>query len=193
VDDGSTDGSYEQVIARLQPPCALHVVRQQNAGLARGRNVGIARSRGEVILFTDDDVLATPQLLSAHVRFHARHARAICRGGVINVKSLATLPAAKYTWRNYSGAYFWTTNVSLRASVLRECGGFDERFGEYGWEDLELGFRLRRIGVPSILEREALVYHYKPSLAPVEAASAAAQARLASPLPHCTVWPPKGR
>jgi glycosyltransferase involved in cell wall biosynthesis len=45
VDDGSTDGSYEEVIARLSPPCALHVVRQQNAGLARGRNVGIARAR----------------------------------------------------------------------------------------------------------------------------------------------------
>ena len=162
VDDGSTDGSYENVIAGLRPTCALHVVRQRNAGLARGRNVGIARARGEVILFMDDDVLATPGLLSAHLRFHQAHRRAICRAGVINVASFDDLPPPRYSWRNYSGAYFWTTNVSLPLQLVREAGGFDERFQEYGWEDLELGFRLRQMGVPSLLARDAIVYHHKP-------------------------------
>ena len=177
VDDGSTDGSYENIIARLHPPCALHVVRQKNAGLARGRNVGIARARGAYILFMDDDVLATPGLLSAHLRFHESHARSICRAGVINVPSFDALPPPKYSWRNYSGAYFWTTNVSLPAALLREAGGFDERFREYGWEDLELGFRLRRMGVPSILARDAIVYHYKPPVAPASARGMVRQAR----------------
>ncbi|HLJ83247.1 MAG TPA: glycosyltransferase family 2 protein [Candidatus Eremiobacteraceae bacterium] len=166
VDDGSTDGSYESVIEKLAPPCALHVVRQRNAGLARGRNAGIARARGAVIMFMDDDVLATPGLLSAHVRFHKAHQRAICRGGVINVSSFDDLPPARYSWRNYSGAYFWTTNVSAPLALVREAGAFDERFSEYGWEDLELGFRLRTMGVPSILARDALVYHYKPPAQP---------------------------
>jgi GT2 family glycosyltransferase len=177
VDDGSSDGTYEDVIRTLQPPCALHVVRQTNAGLARGRNVGIARARGECILFMDDDVLATPGLLSAHVRFHRQRPRAICRGGVINVVSFDALPPARYTWRNYSGAYFWTTNVSAPLALVREAGGFDERFSEYGWEDLELGYRLRRMGVPSILARDALVYHYKPPAAPQAFAGMVRQAR----------------
>jgi GT2 family glycosyltransferase len=162
VDDGSTDGSFEEIVARQRPPCAFHVVRQKNAGLARGRNVGIARARGEYILFMDDDVLATRGLLSAHLRFHATHARAICRAGVINVASFDDLPPPRYTWRNYSGAYFWTTNVSLPLDLLHEAGGFDERFSEYGWEDLELGFRLRTMGVRSALARDAIVYHYNP-------------------------------
>jgi glycosyltransferase involved in cell wall biosynthesis len=106
VDDGSTDGTYESVIGTLRPTCALTVVRQRNAGLARGRNAGIARARGEFIMFMDDDVLATPGLLSAHLRCHRAHARAICRGAVINVASFDELPPARYTWRNYSGAYF---------------------------------------------------------------------------------------
>jgi glycosyltransferase involved in cell wall biosynthesis len=162
VDDGSTDGSYEEIIAVQHPRCAFHVVRQKNAGLARGRNVGIARARGEHILFMDDDVLATPGLLSAHLRFHASHPRSICRAGVINADSFDRLPPARYTWRNYSGAYFWTTNVSLPLALVRGAGGFDERFREYGWEDLELGFRLRLMGVRSSLARDAIVYHYKP-------------------------------
>jgi GT2 family glycosyltransferase len=177
VDDGSSDGTYEEVIRNLRPPCALHVVRQKNAGLARGRNVGIARARGEIILFMDDDVLATPGLLSAHVRFHQQRARAICRGGVINVTSFDALPPARYTWRNYSGAYFWTTNVSAPLALVREAGGFDERFSEYGWEDLELGYRLRRMGVPSILARDALVFHYKPPAAPQAFSGTVRQAR----------------
>lgn len=177
VDDGSSDGTYEDVIRSLQPPCALHVVRQKNAGLARGRNVGIARARGEIIMFMDDDVLATPGLLSAHVRFHQQRPRAICRGGVINVASFDSLPPARYSWRNYSGAYFWTTNVSAPLALVREAGGFDERFSEYGWEDLELGYRLRRMGVPSILARDALVFHYKPPAAPQAFAGMVRQAR----------------
>jgi GT2 family glycosyltransferase len=177
VDDGSSDGSYEHVIRSLRPPCALHVVRQKNAGLARGRNVGIARARGELILFMDDDVLATAGLLSAHVRFHKARPRAICRGGVINVASFESLPPARYSWRNYSGAYFWTTNVSAPLALVREAGGFDERFSEYGWEDLELGYRLRGMGVPSILARDALVYHFKPPVAPQAVAGMMRQAR----------------
>lgn len=162
VDDGSTDGSFEAVVEPLHPPCAFTVVRQRNAGLARGRNVGIARARGDILLFMDDDVLATRGLLSAHLRFHETHARSICRAAVINVSSFDELPPPRYSWRNYSGAYFWTTNVSVPRDVLERVGGFDERFSEYGWEDLELGFRLRQNGVPSMLAKDAVVYHYKP-------------------------------
>lgn len=177
VDDGSTDGTFEDIIAQQRPPCAFHVVRQRNAGLARGRNVGIARARGDIVLFMDDDVLATRGLLSAHVRFHAAHARAICRAGVINVEDFDRLPPPRYSWRNYSGAFFWTTNVSLPAALLREAGGFDERFREYGWEDLELGFRLRRMGVRSMLAKDAIVYHYKPPQGAMDVPRMVRQAR----------------
>jgi len=177
VDDGSDDGTYEGVLAHLSPPCALYLVRQTNAGLAHGRNVGIARARGDIILFMDDDVLATPGLLSAHVRFHRQHPDSICRGVAINVESFDDLPAPSYSLRNYSGAYFWTTNVSVPLRLVIAAGCFDERFREYGWEDLELGFRLRRMGIPSILERDAVVYHHKPPLAPAQFSRVARQAR----------------
>ncbi len=177
VDDGSTDGTYEDVIAKLAPTCALTVVRQRNAGLAAGRNAGIARARGELIMFMDDDVLATPGLLAAHVRAHQANSRAIVRGGVINVVSFDELPRAAYSWRNYSGAYFWTTNVSVPLALLREAGGFDERFREYGWEDLDVGLRLRQMHVPSLLAKDALVYHYKPPAPPSAFSAQARQAR----------------
>jgi glycosyltransferase involved in cell wall biosynthesis len=177
VDDGSTDGTYEEILARMSPPCAVYLVRQSNAGLARGRNVGIERARAPLVLFMDDDVLATPSLLAVHVRFHQMHPKAICRGVAMNVPSFDKLPAPAYSLLNYSGAYFWTTNVSVPVALIEEAGRFDERFREYGWEDLELGYRLRRMNVPSILTRDAVVYHYKPPLGPSHFSRIARQAR----------------
>ncbi len=177
VDDGSDDGTYEAILARLVPTCAFHLVRQSNAGLARGRNVGLERARGDIILFMDDDVLATPGLLSAHSRFHRAHPDSICRGVAINVDSFDHLPAPNYSLRNYSAAYFWTTNVSVPVALVRQAGCFDERFREYGWEDLELGFRLRLMSVPSLRATDAIVYHYKPPLRPAQFRRSERQAR----------------
>jgi hypothetical protein len=65
--------------------------------------------------------------------------------------------------RNYSANWFWTTNVSVRRSRLDAAGGrFDESFSEYGWEDIELGLRLRALGTKAVFNRYAVVFHYKP-------------------------------
>jgi hypothetical protein len=44
--------------------------------------------------------------------------------------------------------FFWTMNVSVHAGDYAAVGGFDERFRSWGGEDLELGYRLHRRGVP---------------------------------------------
>ena len=38
--------------------------------------------------------------------------------------------------------------------------GFDEAFGGYGWEDLELGYRMSRENIPLIFLKDAVNYHY---------------------------------
>jgi GT2 family glycosyltransferase len=51
---------------------------------------------------------------------------------------------------------FYTGNASLRTEVIREVGGFDESFGIYGNEDVELALRLRATGVELAYDPEAL-------------------------------------
>jgi GT2 family glycosyltransferase len=51
---------------------------------------------------------------------------------------------------------FYSGNASLRAEVLRGVGGFDESFGVYGNEDVELALRLRGAGVALNFDPEAL-------------------------------------
>jgi len=48
--------------------------------------------------------------------------------------------------------FFWTMNVSVHADDYAAAGGFDERFCSWGGEDLELGYRLHRRGVPFVCD-----------------------------------------
>jgi hypothetical protein len=52
--------------------------------------------------------------------------------------------------------------VSVRAASLRAVGGFDESFDLYGWEDTELGARLRDYGVRRAFAWDAYLWHIKP-------------------------------
>lgn len=163
VNDGSTDET-PQVIerARSRATCAFEVIDQPNAGLASARNAGIARARGRRIIFIDDDVLPLPNFVEEHLRSNERHPDDIVRGGAINVESFDDLPPPIWSLKDYSGNYFWTTNVSVPLATLRRVGCFNEGFSEYGWEDIDVGLRLRFAGVRATFNPKALVYHYKP-------------------------------
>jgi glycosyltransferase involved in cell wall biosynthesis len=163
VDDGSTDETAAVVErARKRATSSFTVVRQPNSGLAKARNAGIARAVGGRIIFIDDDVLPLPTFVEEHLNVHARSPAAIVRGGAIEVESLDDLPPPVWSIKNYSGNYFWTTNVSVPLATIRAIGGFDESFSEYGWEDIDVGLRLRARGIKAVFHPEALVYHYKP-------------------------------
>jgi len=163
VDDGSSDET-PSVIERARPraPCPFTVVSQANRGLAAARNAGIARAAGERIIFVDDDVLVLPNFVQEHMRSAAARPGTIVRGGAIEVESLDELPPPVWGINNYSGNYFWTTNVSAPLRTIRAIGGFDESFSEYGWEDIDVGLRLRAAGIKAVFNPRALVYHFKP-------------------------------
>lgn len=163
VDDGSTDATPETIErARRHATCEFTVVTQPNSGLAKGRNAGIERARGGRIIFIDDDVLPLPNFVAEHLAAADRHSGAIVRGGAIEVENVDDLPPPIWSIKNYSGNYFWTTNVSVPLETIRRIGGFDESFSEYGWEDIDVGLRLRAAGVRAVFRPQALVFHVKP-------------------------------
>jgi glycosyltransferase involved in cell wall biosynthesis len=163
VNDGSSDET-PAVIERAarRATCRFEVINQPNSGLAAGRNAGIARATGTRIIFIDDDVLPLPNFVEEHLRSHDRYPTRIVRGAAINVENFDDLPPPLWNLRHYSGNYFWTTNVSVPLATIRAIGGFNTSFSEYGWEDIDVGLRLRFGGVKATFNKKALVYHYKP-------------------------------
>lgn len=162
VDDGSTDGTGDAV-KELDPPCELTYFYQENAGLATARNQGIRKAKGEIVLFVDDDIMASPNLLKEHMQTHRAHPKSVVRGWVNHVDDLEKpdKKIPKFTMQDISTAFFWTSNVSVAKEYLEKAGMFDETFKEYGWEDLELGLRLKELGLKLQYNRDAMVFHYK--------------------------------
>jgi GT2 family glycosyltransferase len=117
-----------------------------------------------LILFVDDDILAVPELLERHLALHDSRRDIVVRGPIINIEQYEIPDAPRAQLKDYSQVFFCTCNASVRREVLREVGGFDESFVEYGWEDNEVGWRLRRRGLRACFDMEAIVYHYKPAI-----------------------------
>ena len=156
VDNGSSDATPE--VARAHG-ASYTFVSEPNRGKAR--NAGIARASGDVIAFVDDDVVTPPHFLAAHAAAHDEDIFPVAVSGpIVNVPDPALQP--KPTPANVSRAFFVTCNVSVRASSLRAVGGFDEAFDLYGWEDTELGARLRAHGVRRAFAWDAYLWHVKP-------------------------------
>jgi GT2 family glycosyltransferase len=162
VDNGSSDGTAEalrELAREASYPLHYRFVAQPNRGAAR--NAGIATATGRVVAFVDDDVVVPPGFLAAHATAHARSgAAAAVSGPILNVPDSVARP--KPSLANYSGAFFCTCNVSVPRDALNAVGGFDEGFDRYGWEDTELGLRLRRAGVRRAFAWPAYLYHIKP-------------------------------
>lgn len=164
VDDGSTDNT-EGAIKRLTPeaPCKLVYLRQPNSGRSRTRNNGAMKAQGEYIIFLDGDMTVRREFVAAHLAAHTRPGL-IAHGTVVNVSKISDPNTGPATMPNFSRAFFATGNVSIQRSIFIESGMFDEDFVEYGWEDLELGERLRKMGLKAVKCPAAWSYHLCPQI-----------------------------
>ena len=162
VADGCTDGTM-QLLQSWKAPYALTSVEQTpGRGAAAARNAGAARASADLLLFLDDDMEASPQLLSEHVRSHRQQPGCVVLGYFpmqppapdddVFTKAARIWWADEFANRSHRGYRYTfkdlcTGNVSLsRVSFLR-LGGFDEQIGRGAGEDYELGYRLIQHGV----------------------------------------------
>jgi len=160
VDNASTDGTAEIVQAAMhQVPFPLTYLFEAPPNRGAARNRGVARTRAQTIVFVDDDVWLPPHFLRAHARAQERSDRVVS-GPIIDVPSYEDRPRPRP--RNYSNAFVCTCNVSLPKEAFDRVGGFDESFDLYGWEDTDLGLRLREAGMRRGFAWSAHLYHIKP-------------------------------
>lgn len=138
VDNGSTDQTAEVVEA--EAPSALHPRRvvEPTPGLSRARNAGIAAARGDVLLFTDDDVqvpsnwiepMAAPILegTADAVAGGVRLAEFLRRGWMSDLH--ASLLADTTAQQRRGETRLVGANMAIDRSVLVTVGGFDSELG----------------------------------------------------------------
>lgn len=166
VDNGSDDATSQLVQQWSRRDGKVRLIEQPEVGLSRAKNAGIRDAEGELLLFTDDDVVVPDDWLAAYVAFFSmpRGSLALAGGPVLPIQQdlspwpqwvdatdLADLP------RLYHGAeermlrefeWIWGANMAAQRGVFEELGGFDETLGRSGdhvgtYEDVELSDRIR--------------------------------------------------
>lgn len=175
VDDGSTDGTLEWLQENAAGFPHVRALKQNHQGPAAARNLGVEQSVGDTIIFIDSDLVVTEHFLQAHAAaLHSQPAntshrsqpeRVFTYGRVINTCNFEAPTSEQYKLTDFSAAYFATGNVAIARQWLEQAGLFDTRFQLYGWEDLELGVRLKQLGLKLIKCPDAVGYHWHPPFA----------------------------
>ncbi|MBV8489929.1 MAG: glycosyltransferase [Candidatus Eremiobacteraeota bacterium] len=169
-DSNSTDGTADYLAAVMAGHTQIRYLPDSYSGRAAARNAGIRAATGTIVLFNDSDILASPDLLSQHLRRHRERERIAVVGLEVQVKDLDDYaykrdhPSERGqlhppSRKRLSWLYFLTGNASVRREDLLAVGCFDESFTGYGHEDLELGYRLQKAGVEIVYEPLAVNYH----------------------------------
>jgi GT2 family glycosyltransferase len=167
VDDGSTDGMTQPVATRHG---ARVIRREQMLGPASARNLGAGQARGDIIFFTDADVLLNPTAIAIAARTLDADASLCAVFGSYDdqpghASFLSQYRNLFHHWvhqtSNAEAFTFWTGCGAIRRTVLQQVGGFNENYRRPSIEDIELGARLRAAGFRIRLEKTMLGQHLK--------------------------------
>jgi len=180
VDDGSRDDTWAELQQwRDAHPGALglKIFTQQNTGQGIARNNGLQHADGELVLFIGDDIIPDPDFIEQHVRRHREIGVPCAVVGYTEWErsGMQVTPLLEYV--NEAGhqfgyrymkdgddvpyTCFYTSNVSLPREILGSRP-FDPEFRTYGWEDVELGYRLNKQGLRIVYNRQARARHLHP-------------------------------
>ena len=176
IDDGSTDSTRQLVEARAEAyPVPLKYLFQHNRKQGAARNLGVSQAGGKYLLFLGDDIVPGPVFLSEHRKSHAEGDPMLAVIGYTSwPEHFRRTPFLEYIgeqgWQfgfsliedpgDLPFNFFYTSNLSISRDLFLGSGGFDESFQEYGWEDMELGLRLKKKGMRLVYNARAVAYHH---------------------------------
>jgi len=169
VDDGSTDQTLAWLAKNTIQLPHVKIFEQNHQGAAAARNLGVSNSQGDTIIFIDSDLVVTEAFLQSHAdalirgKEELHNDRLFTYGAVINTNNFENPTSEPYKLTDFSAAYFATGNVAIARKWLEEAGLFDLGFQLYGWEDLELGVRLKKLNLKLIKCPQAVGYHWHPA------------------------------
>ena len=140
ADDGSTDGTAA-MLEELETPLRLVVLKLAQGGKAAAVNAALERAGGQVCLFIDDDIIASPALVREHRAAHESDPRTVGIGPLeqkISASADAYAKAHAARWnlryvelseRTADWADCYGGNLSAPRDALRAVGGLSGSTG----------------------------------------------------------------
>jgi GT2 family glycosyltransferase len=163
VDNASTDRTPE-LLAELASRSPVKICREEKQGLSIARNTALRETRGEFVLFLDDDAVVKPGWLASYQRFFSRmpNAQLGGAGGAVELDYEIKPPSWMGSETEFvaeppqdrvcnPGENPCGCNFAVRRAAAIAVGGFNPALGHCGnmigaHEEGELLDRVRRAG-----------------------------------------------
>lgn len=174
VIDGDIDDSAS-VVQRYIERSTLNlsiIVFDENRGRVAALNAGHNDADADVLIRCDDDLQPAPDYIAQHLSHH----RGEKEVGVIGIYKnvLPDTPYARFYGRYRDEKFrqdayscpssrqwvYWAGNVSMSRNLFQQLGGYDERYRLYGWEDVDMGYRLYQAGAKIVIDPHLATHHY---------------------------------
>ncbi len=182
VDDGSTDETRNVVENSMRSSSMeLRYLWQENKKQGAARNRGLKHAQMPLVVFIGDDIIPSRDFLANHLNRHNSENtddRLVVIGHTKWSREKSITPFMEYIHEygyqfgfsimedsnDLPFNFFYTSNISLSTDFLEaQDMVFDEDFDSYGWEDIELGYRLKLQGMRLCFESGATAYHEHPT------------------------------
>lgn len=191
IDNGSEDDTKSVVTSFQSRLKGLRYFFEPAPGLHVGRHRGMKEAQGDVIVYADDDIVATPSWLEAIADCFRSPSVAMAGGNnlprfegappdwllklwekpafggrAIPYLSILELPPGR---RRVNPFYIWGCNFSIRKRVLLDAGGFhpdsmpEDRIRFRGDGETHVSSYVHRMGLECCFDSKASVYHTVPA------------------------------
>lgn len=175
ADDGSDDGTLDALRQAFGADDRFRCFDAGGRGKSHAEQMALDAATGEVVLFLDDDVLASPGLAAGHLRHHEQSPGLIVVGymPIVDVPSGPGLAVAKIYQQDYERICrswetdpvtilhnLWGGNVSLRREDAIRIGLQSPDFpGRARHVDRDLGLRCLAAGLVGVFDRSLAAVH----------------------------------
>ncbi|UCC95409.1 MAG: glycosyltransferase family 2 protein [Candidatus Omnitrophota bacterium] len=151
----------------------IHFIAQEEPSITKARNRGLKESKGDIIIYIDDDVRIKEDFISAHLTNYSDESidgvcgQVLCPSQPEPTPPLPNTLTFSYPFgfihfpfrssRRSESILLVGTNFSIRKKTLFSVGGFDENLALD--EDMELSWRLHCSGAHLVFDPVASVFH----------------------------------
>jgi GT2 family glycosyltransferase len=188
VDNASRTTATQDLVHNEFADPRVSLVLEPTPGLSNARNTGLRHARGDIVAFTDDDVIVDRAWLREISAGFEKDPAAVCVTGLVpagevrsraqhyfdgrvswsksvvpQVYSLAKPPAGMPTFPFCIGAYGTGANFAIDRRAALRLGGFDPALGvgtrTGGGEDIDMFTRVVLAGHSLVVQPSAIVWH----------------------------------
>ena len=174
-DDESDDNTVEILESIKDLP--IKVLKNKKGGASRARNAALKVAGGEVIIFTGDDIFPAPDFINRHYENYLKYGSEVASLGRLDwhpdikinhlMKHITEIGCEQFGFIALPGyqfidfRHFYTSNISVSRKLLdTQKEYFSLDFDKYGFEDIELAYRLQKSGMRVYYDPDIFATHH---------------------------------